>query len=648
MILTLQPWKEIAMSSIFGFATQHNLAATRTLLNAMEQALPNYQPVTQDRWEMQEGYAGLEAIQPARIGDSGLLAQDPAHGLACVFDGEIYADTDAQHQSPIVPNAAKLMLQHYQKCGPQELSQFSGSFNVAWWDNKKRRLVLANDRLGHRLMFYTLQDGVLLFSSSVARILDSNLFSPCMDSVALAELLTYNHTLGKRTLFQDVYILPPGSVLIYAEGQLHIHQYWSWNQIEPHGVYDKRRLDELQHVFKSSVTRAIRQDLTCSIALTGGLDSRCIMAAAAQQGLSYISHTGGQPDTTDVILAKKVAAEVGVPHSFGRLDPYQTAEWLYGMVQLQGGFLATLNSHPCKMLNDPPTYDAQVEGTAGEIAKATWLGAQDLETDNSKQSMDCVAAGQILGRYAKISTARRLDPEYLWRTEFSYLGHSALQSLDDFVASYQLQDTPLTITDYFGLYEHTRKMLNKATLLVRPGIEAYFPYLDHQWLEAILAVPVSERINNRIQIDLIRRFYPSLLAIPYEKTLMPLSASKKRIWLTKKYRAVRRRLRKLFPLLPPVPDRVPNINHWQWTRGAMRSVLMDLLYNPTAAFRTFISWEKVKPLLDQHFSGQEQWKDLVPGLAVFEIAHRLWVSRDRIPSHQSVTLTPSGTNQKER
>ena len=58
----------------------------------------------------------------------------------------------------------------------------------------------------------------------------------------------------------------------------------------------------------------------------------------------------------------------------------------------------------------------------------------------------------------------------------------------------------------------------------------------------------------------------------------------------------------------------------------MRPTLAGLLYNPNAAFRAYLRWGTVKALLDQHFSGKEDWEHLVAALTVFEIAHSLWVA----------------------
>ena len=80
-----------------------------------------------------------------------------------------------------------------------------------------------------------------------------------------------------------------------------------------------------------------------------------------------------------------------------------------------------------------------------------------------------------------------------------------------------------------------------------------------------------------------------------------------------------------FGLPERVPAKVPNHYYFRWIRNEMRPVLVELLYNPNAAFRAYLRWETVQALLDQHFSGEADWEHLVAALSVFEIAHRLWV-----------------------
>jgi hypothetical protein len=159
---------------------------------------------------------------------------------------------------------------------------------------------------------------------------------------------------------------------------------------------------------------------------------------------------------------------------------------------------------------------------------------------------------------------------------------------------------------------------------VRGVREVYFPYLDDEFMTAVAQLPIQERLNNRIQVDMIKQFYPKLLDVSYAKTLVPLSASPSKVWLIHRYRGVRRRLTKWFDINNTIPVKVPSHHICKWSREQMRSTLSGFLYNPDAVFRRYLDWTTVKPLLDQHFRGKMDWESLVASLIVFEIANRLW------------------------
>lgn len=603
------------MSGVYGFAAQKGISDPLVLLNRMLEAIQSPWPVIKKQYTTKEGYAGLGVVHPARVGEVGYFAEDPINKVFCVFDGVIYRDASVHEEGLIEGNGAALLLKRYLESGTEHLCEISGSFNVAWWDGRVGRLVLANDRLGHRPLFFVLRNGVLAFSSMMARVAATGIFSPEIDVEGFADLLSYGYILGERTLLKDVRILPPASFLTYEGGEVRIHRYWYLDNLEPYGRYDERRLDELEDVFKIAVKRSIRPDLTCSIGLTGGLDSRCILAAAANQELSYVTHTGGQPDSTDVMLAKEIATQVGVKHIFELLSPDNLGEWLVPMVLRQGGIVATLHSHPCQTLYSPYPFDAEVSGVGGEFVRGFWVFPADLNV------RDLSAVSKLLKRWILSKTTQHL--EQLWKPEFLRLGLRAPEEhLDPLIMEYNPKDSPVAALEYLYLHERCRKFLNKATLIVRASREVYFPYLDHQWIEALASIPISERITNRIQVDLIKRLYPELLDIPHAKNLVPLSVPAWRLQTIERYRRIKRRVRRRFG--GGVPSHKLDL-YYQWSRGEMRSILFEILYNPNAAFRTYLRWETVKTLLDQHFSGEDNWQDLVAALTVFEIAHRLWI-----------------------
>jgi asparagine synthase (glutamine-hydrolysing) len=612
------------MSGIYGFAAPKGISDPEALLRKMDGAVPCPGPVVKHEWTDKAGYVGLGALHPTRIGRAGHYAENPSAGVYCIFDGVIYRNGSTAGEGLVELDGASLLLEHYLKSGADRLSQYNGSFVAAWWDDKARRLLVANDKVGQRLLFFGWRNGMFAFSSLLARVMASGCVSSQIDLEAFADLINYEHVIGRRTLFKDVQILPVASVLTYERGQVSIKKYWQIDEIEPHGQYDKQRLDELTELFKGAVKRAARPDMAVAIDLTGGLDSRCMLAAAVHMRLPIVTHTGGQPDSTDVVLAQQAAAKVGVKHIFEPVGPEKVAEWLVPMVRYQGGIIATLHSHPCQHFEMELPFDAVLQGIGINYMRGLWVTPTELNKITSLS-----AAQDLLKRNISSTTARKMNPEGIWKSELHRLGvqvpDSHLRSLFD---EYKRNDGFVGVLDSISLQERTRKFLNKAIMIVRAAREVYYPYLDHELLVALAQLPTAERVKNRIQIDMIRRFAPELLGVPYEKNLIPMSASPTRVWMTLKYRGVKRRISKQLRLPNLVPAKVPTHYYSEWIRKEMRKVLVDLLYNPKAAFRAYLNWQVVEELLNQHFSGQANWESLVGALTVFEISHRLWVDPD--------------------
>jgi asparagine synthetase B (glutamine-hydrolysing) len=289
------------------------------------------------------------------------------------------------------------------------------------------------------------------------------------------------------------------------------------------------------------------------------------------------------------------------------------------MVLHQGAMVATLHSHPCQLFDTPLPFDALVQGSGATYAR-DWIFAEDLGINDLAEARTYVES-KVLSK-----TARRLDMEQIWRPGYRDTGSRApREHLDALLAEYSAPDDLAAVLDYFAIRERCRKFLNKAIVIIRASREAYFPYLDHEFIETMISIPISERVNNRVRIDLIERLCPTLLDVPSSSNLIPLSASPGRIWMIRAYRGVKRRASRRLGFIGRDPIKVPNHYYAQWTRNEMRPTLVKFLYNPNAAFRTYLRWDTVEPLLNQHFAGESNWQSLVAGLTVFEIAHRLWV-----------------------
>lgn len=608
------------MSGIYGFATQNNLPNPGEMLGRMFDAIPLLESPAKRQWTAEDGCAGLGVTQPNGVGEL-QFASDKLRNIYCVFDGIIYHDNkDSRETNPALSEDAGFFIEQYLTSGLACLRTMNGSFNVCWWDGKAKRLILANDKLGHRLLFWGMRDGAFVFASLLARVMATGILSTEVDIEGFADLLNYGYILGARTLFNDVHILPPASYLIYEGGKAHIEQYWRLDHIEPHGSYNKHRLHDLEDIFKIAVQRSIRPNMKCAIDLTGGLDSRCILAGAINQQLPFVTHTGGQLNSTDVVIAKEISRKVKVKHYFELIDPDILSEWLVPMVLYQGGIIATLHCHPSQHLYSSFPFDAVIQGIGGEFARGSdWVSPEDIHIKNlTRELVMCKVSPKA---------AQRLPIGQLWRPEFRSIGtHTPGEHLQSLLNEYQHKDSPIAVIKYLSLLELGRKFLNKAILIVRGSREAYFPYFDHQWVEAIASLPIAERVNNKIQIDLIARLCPEIKDIPYTNDPFPFSVPLWKRYMAKGYRAIERRVLQKLMLVEHNTREIPTTYYPRWTRREIRDVLIALLYDPQAAFRTYLQWEVVESLLNQHFSGKKNLEILVAALTVFEISHKLWVA----------------------
>lgn len=618
------------MSGIYGFCAQNDDIDPEAILKKMKDAIPVPNQTTDVQWTSKtKNVVGLGVRHPTRISAPGNYAEDIVAGVQCVFDGLIYPCKDSNSHDLIEPDGAKYLLSHYLRSGPSCVTQLNGSFNVAWWDARTQRLIIANDKIGHRLLFFGHSKRTIAFASLVARVLGSGLFVPEIDLSGFADLINFGYILGERTLFQSIKTLPPAGILIYENGNMKIERYWSADEIESHGVYTDNRLDEVQEVFQMAVRRSFRKDIQVALDLTGGLDSRSILAAAASLDIPYLTHTGGQPDSTDVVLAQKASEVVGARHYFEPIGPQKITEWLFPMVLHLGGMVSTLHSHPCQHFSMPMPFDAVVQGTGTSFIRGFW--GVTLENCGIQEP---VIIRRHLEQVMLFSTAKNIPAKDLWQTKYRELGIAAKNDhLNELIGQFKPEAELVDIVSYIHLYERCRKYLNKAILIVRNVREAYFPLLDHELLAVLAAIPPSIRLGangRRIELDLMRRLCPQLLDIPYENTLIRPSATFAEEWVIRKLWGINRRLTRWAKFPDWTPKKVPSHYFSHWIRQEMKDTLLGILGAPDAAFRNYLDGELVDTLINRHIIGEANYENLIATLTVFEICHRLWVDPDPV------------------
>jgi len=214
-----------------------------------------------------------------------------------IFNGEIFNYVELREELEkrghrfYTHTDTEVIVHAYEEYGDEFVQQLNGQFAIALWDSKNRRLLLLRDRVGIAPLFYTQQKGRLIFASEVKAILPALDHSPSLNPQALDQLMTFWSPVSPETLFQDVFEVSPGFMLIVENNQLRSQRYWDWrfpeNESEYHSANEQTLAEQLHDLLIDATQIRLRSDVPVGAYLSGGLDSSVLV--------SLIHHYGNVP-----------------------------------------------------------------------------------------------------------------------------------------------------------------------------------------------------------------------------------------------------------------------------------------------------------------------------------------------------------------
>ncbi len=238
-----------------------------------------------------------------------------------VFNGEIYnfpeikKDLLARGHAFYTNADTEVVVHLYEERGPDFVEALNGMFAVALWDTKRRRLVLARDRLGVKPLHYRLDRGRISFASEIKSLLQTPL-SREVDFDSLARFFTFEYIPAPRSIFKGISKLLPGHRLVFEDGRVEETCYWDLRQADhkilprPEEEYGEEIISRL----REAVRRRLISDVPLGVFLSGGIDSSAVTAL-----MSEVS--GGGIKTYSIGFREKSFDELDaariVSHRFG-------------------------------------------------------------------------------------------------------------------------------------------------------------------------------------------------------------------------------------------------------------------------------------------------------------------------------------------
>ncbi|HEY2387857.1 MAG TPA: asparagine synthase (glutamine-hydrolyzing), partial [Candidatus Binatia bacterium] len=517
----------------------------------------------------------------------------------------------------------------YEEYGDDFVEKLDGMFALALWDTKRRRLVIARDRLGIKPLYVGERGNALAFASEVSALVAGG-WCESIDFASLHHYLALGYIPAPGSIFADVRKLEPGTQLTIEEGRAPVQRrYWEL-RFAPgqRTASDEAYAEEVLATLRAAVKSHLLSDVPVGVFLSGGVDSSglvALMSEIAGRRIQTFSIGFEEKTFNELALARQVAERYGTEHHELVVRP-DAVGVLPKMVRHFGEPFADSSAVPVYYVSELAHRSVKVvlSGEGGDEVFAgyeTYLAGKysalyrrlpgvigrtlvpalvdRMPVSHARVSLDYKAKRFVRGAYLPLE-----DGHFWWKVVLSDAvqselcagparnGHrdtadlfraaAARAGTDDWLARLQAIDAHVYLPD---------NILTKADRMsMAHSLEARVPYLDRALVELAARLPSDLKL---------RRF-------------------------TKKY-VLKQALRGHVPAeILRAKKRGFNVPVPSWLRGELREMMQDVL--APAALRRVGLFEPdyVRRLIDEHVAMRVDHSRPLWTLLVFMTWHQEW------------------------
>jgi asparagine synthase (glutamine-hydrolysing) len=603
---------------------------TQALVPRMCQALQSSEREGPVEWYSRPGFA-IGRCRPVLINQASQPAWNEQKTICAFFHGELFGCQDLKrslgqrgHQFS-GDSHAEFVIHLYEDRGDAFVHELDGSFAMALWDSRQGRLLVVNDRYGLRPLYTAQSAGKFLWTSAPKAILAHTTFPRRINLAAMADFLCLGIPQGNDTMFEGIDELPPASLVICQEGQVHWQQYWDLSlQDEETGVSANDYLDEMIALLRQAAERRQTGGLSVGLLLSGGLDSRIALSVLSKDALKTFTY--GPTSCDDVQFARQVAKVARVPHFALEIAPDYLEAFARTGVERMEDLVNCDHFHGISVYDEIASHvNTLVTGTTAEGI----LGGSHLDPRgpfwgnrfsvdrfyDSKRMMTDEELGQLI------------KPVYFRQMA----GLARARFHGDFKKCPSTHTANKVVYWYFR--QAHRRRVNRASSLFPDNLEYRPLAFDKDLMRFAQTIPPSLRWGeNPVYRQVIFRTTPELARIPATTTQgLPLNATYRQVARRKsqhqKFMRWRRRIHRVsMGLMPPIRKNF-YVDYGRWLRRELRGWAEAILLDPRTLGRGYWNDSAIPRLVDAHLhgnSGNRLGRQLT-ALISFELWHRMYV-----------------------
>ncbi|HYV85568.1 MAG TPA: asparagine synthase (glutamine-hydrolyzing), partial [Patescibacteria group bacterium] len=262
------------------------------------------------------------SIIDLETGSQPLTSEDRAIWAVC--NGEIYNHRELRRELSrrghcfATRSDAETIVHLYEDLGADCVERLRGMFAFAVWDERRRELLLARDRLGIKPLYYTQIGDQVLFGSELKAILEHPLVARRLSWEAVGHLFAFQSTPAGQSIVEGIRKLEPGHLLQASAGRgVRTRRYWEL-RFQPDTTSGAAELTErLRARLEESVQLHLTSDVPVGAFLSGGIDSSAVVATMARLSSAPVKTFSigfDESDYDELAHARAVARRFGTDH----------------------------------------------------------------------------------------------------------------------------------------------------------------------------------------------------------------------------------------------------------------------------------------------------------------------------------------------
>jgi asparagine synthase (glutamine-hydrolysing) len=383
------------------------------------------------------------------------------------------------------------------------LQQTHGVFCAVYYQPHKAAITLVVDKLGIRPIYYWADESHFIFSSALRVFEQLTRVPKTLDLRGVTEIVAFGYPLGTRTAYSDIRTPRAAEIVQCCEGDIKTRQYWRWDTIPVCNRPDSELLKELHERFMRAIVRRLRSDKTAVALLSGGLDSRCVVAGLRALQTRVLSFNFSAAGSQDLIFAAEFAAKIG-----------------------------TLHQETIVRIGDPESYDRLAKAWQSSKHRRQWpperpnivwsgnggsLGLGHIYMRHP-EVIALLRSGRLddaIERYSNVEKKhvflRLLQPRI--RTILSDVLHVGMQ--EEF-RDINCEDPGRGLYIFLLLNDQRRHLVAHFENIDHHHIEFHQPFYDSDVLQLIISTPLDLCIGHRFYNRWLKFFQPAVTAVPWQ------------------------------------------------------------------------------------------------------------------------------------